>query len=110
MGTLDRVVFHSPDWCDGPAYSPMVSHSWPRPVVDLLVEAKVQFTTNDVDLVCARFVGWCFTQPGFDTLLLGVHNLPAPAELDRSARYEWVMAEMGKWERPPILVNIDTSE
>jgi hypothetical protein len=110
MSQLERVLFHCPDWCDGPAFSPLVSNFWPRPVTELLVEGGVQFTSNDVDLVCARFIGWCFAQLGLDTLHLSVENLPMPAELDQAARYRWLLAELARWDQPPILVNLDTSE
>jgi hypothetical protein len=110
MGRLEQVLFHCPDWCDGPAFSPLVSNFWPRPVVELLADAKVQFTSNDVDLVCARFFGWCFAQPGLDTFLLSVENLSVPGGLDRAAQYQWLLAEFAGWEQPPVLVNLDTSE
>jgi hypothetical protein len=77
LGEHAIVVFHSPEQ---ETVSPGVSNVWKQPVVDLLVEAGSHFTTNDVNLVCARFIGWCFTRPGLDTFLLRVYSVPTPPE------------------------------
>ena len=48
---------------------------WNRPVVELLLESEAPFSTNDVALACARFVGWCYARPDVDTFLMGVRNV-----------------------------------
>jgi hypothetical protein len=108
LGEHAIVVFHSPE--QG-AVSPGVSNFWKPPVVDLLVEAGSHFTTNDVNAVCARFIGWCFTRPDLDTFVLKVHSVPTPPggfdPEDQEARYAGIMAELAACHPPPVLVNID---
>jgi hypothetical protein len=70
------VVFHNPTWCDGPAVSPIVANRWTRPVVELLLQSETPFSTNDVDVACARFVGWCSSRPEIDTFHMSVSNVP----------------------------------
>jgi hypothetical protein len=98
----------------------MVHNRWLRPVVELLLESHAPFTTNDVDLACTRFIGWCYTNPAVDTLLLGVQNVaerPDPEGVEAqavwgerlAAWYARLMARLGTWEHA-VLVNLSTHE
>jgi hypothetical protein len=120
MPSLAWVVFHNPDWCDGPAVSPMVHNLWPRPVVELLLDSQALFTTNDVELACARFIGWCHTNSEVDTLLLGIQNVteqPDPEDVEDqavwnerlAAWYARVMRRLGSWELA-VLVDLATHQ
>ena len=120
MSLPASVVFHNPDWCDGPAVSPMVHNCWSRSVVDLLRESEAPFSTNDVDLACSRFIGWCYTNPQVDTSLLGVCNVferPDPEGVEHQAAwgeqlaawYARLMHRLGTGELA-VLVNLATLE
>ena len=120
METFDAVVFHNPDWCGGPAVSPMVSSRWTRPIVELLLESTAPFSTNDVDLACARFIGWCYANLASDRLLLGVQNvpeLPDPEAVENqgdwdarlAAWYQRVTCQLGGVDHV-VLVNLATLE
>jgi hypothetical protein len=120
MPSLAWVVFHNPDWCDGPAVSPMVHNRWPRPVVELLLDSQTPFTTNDVDLACSRFIGWCYTNPVVDTSLLAVQTVterPDPEGIEDqavwverlAAWYMRLMRRLSAWELA-VLVNLATHE
>src|SRR5262245_13182500 len=101
LGEDAIVVFHSPD--QG-TVSPGVSNFWTPPVVDLLVEAGSHFTTNDVYVICARFIGWCFARSGLDTFHLSVLSAPTPPggfdPEDQEARYAGIMAEIAACDPP----------
>ncbi|MHA4915526.1 hypothetical protein, partial [Enterococcus faecium] len=75
-GSFAPVVFHSPTQQQ---VSPAVIHHWERPVAELLLKSEAPFTTNDVHLICARFIGWCYKQPDIDTFVFGVYNVPVRA-------------------------------
>src|SRR5262245_50220792 len=82
VGMFEGIVFHNPDWCDGPQISPMVRNHWLRPVVDLLLESEAPFSTNDVSLACARFIGWCHSRPDVDSSLLSVQSISEQPDPD----------------------------
>jgi hypothetical protein len=120
MRTLAWIVFHNPDWCDGPDISPMASNHWNRPVVELLLASEAPFSTNDVNIACARLVGWCYSQPDLDAYQIGVHNVPERPDPDGiadpgewgerlAAWYKRVIQRLGRWERA-VLVNLATLE
>jgi hypothetical protein len=110
-GTFAAVVFHSPAQQQ---VSPVVAHLWKQPVVDLLLKSEEPFTTNDVNVVCARWIGWCCSQPEVDTFELGVYNVPSPAgrpdSEDPEAWYTGAMAALSELDPPPVLVNLDIYE
>jgi hypothetical protein len=109
--TFAAVVFHSPVQQQ---VSPVVAHLWKQPVVDLLLKSEESFTTNDVNLVCARFIGWCYSQAEVDTFELGVYNAPSPAGRadpeDPDTWYPGVMAALSRCDPPPVLMNLDILE
>lgn len=82
LGTFAAVVFNSPHQRQ---VSPVVTHHWKQPVADLLVKSQAPFTTSDVSMMCARFVGSCYSQPEVDTFLLSLLQRAAPR---RTARAE----------------------
>ena len=121
MGETAWIVFHNPDWCNGPAMSPMVRCHWNHPVVELLFESEAPFSTNDVDLACARFIGWCYSHPDAVSFqLLSVSNIPGRPDperienkLERNARlaawYRDSIARLGA-SKTAVLVNMATLE
>lgn len=120
MPSLAWVVFHNPAWCDGPAVSPMVHNHWRRPIVELLLDSQTPFTTNDVDLACSRFIGWCYTTSEVDTLQLGVQNVterPDPETIEDQAVWDerlaaWyarLIRRLDAW-KVAVLVNLATHE
>jgi hypothetical protein len=114
--TSATIVFHNSGFCDGPSISPVVSNYWNRPVVELLLASEAPFRTNDVDLACARFVGWCFSQSDLDVALLAVRSIATQPDLEENAdRVDWssrlaswyqsVMSRLGACEEV-VLVNL----
>ena len=120
MRSSASVVFHNPEWCDGPSISQLVSNYWNRPVVELLLASEAPFSTNDVDLACSRFVGWCFSQPDLDVALLAIRSIAALPDAEENAdRVDWssplaswyqsVMSRLGAYE-DAVLVNLGQLE
>ena len=105
---IGSVVFHSP--CELQV-SAVVHGSWKRPPAKLVIESGAYGGFgNDVHDVCARFIGWLYSQsriPGS----FSVHSLPgipwAAAAHDQWEWYDRVMAELAAQDTPPVLVDLD---
>ncbi|HVK16873.1 MAG TPA: hypothetical protein VM533_07980 [Fimbriiglobus sp.] len=114
MAASVGVVFHNPAWCDGQAISPMVANRWTHSVVELLLQSEAPFSTNDVDLACARFVGWCYSRPEIDTAQMSVSNVPGWPDPPGSgasrlaSRYGRVIRWLEAWDA--VLVNLAALE
>jgi hypothetical protein len=105
---VGAVIFHSPGELQASA---AVHGWWQRPPAELVIESQAcGGFGNDVQDSCAAFVGWLFSQspvPGSFSVL-SLPGLPwAGEDHDPWEWYDRVMAEVAKWDPPPVLVDLD---
>jgi hypothetical protein len=102
------VIFHSPGDLQASA---AVSGWWSRPLPTVVIESGAAGGFgNDVHGACKQFVWWCLSQSpqlgSFD--ILSLPGLPwSGSDHDPWDWYERLMADVAKWEPPPVLVDLD---
>jgi hypothetical protein len=112
------IVFYR---SDPPTFSPAVSVWWPGSVIDLfnLIPPLAWANGNMPEGRCVEFIGACFSVPEIDTSRMEVWNMRL--RYDRLDEWEqvhgsrvfgepflkWLFDEVGAWERPPVLVNME---
>jgi hypothetical protein len=104
--------------------SPAVNIWWPGKVIDLfnLLPAPVWRNGNMPEGRCVDFIGGCFSAPEIDTNRMEVWNLCLRWErLEEWERLrgsrvfgepwlKWLFEEIGTWEKPPILVDMELNQ